>query len=135
MAEKFVGKWNLVESENFDAYMKQVGVGWATRTMAAKLKPVLEVTVNGNHVKMVSTSTFKTVVTEFDLGVEFEEETADGRKMKSTFTLEGDKLIQVQTPVNAGDKASHFVRYVEGDKLIMEMESEGVKAKRIYTRA
>jgi len=135
MAEKFVGKWNLVESENFDAYMKQVGVGWATRTMAAKLKPVLEVTVNGNHVKMTSTSTFKTVVTEFDLGVEFDEETADGRKMKSTFTLEGDKLVQVQNPVSAGDKASHFVRYVEGDNLIMEMESEGVKAKRIYTRA
>lgn len=50
--------------------------------MAAKLKPVLEIVVSGNHWKMVSTSTFKTVVTEFDLGVEFDEETADGRKMK-----------------------------------------------------
>lgn len=28
---KFVGKWNLVSSENFDDYMKEVGVGLMTR--------------------------------------------------------------------------------------------------------
>uniref|UniRef100_A0A914DW57 Lipocalin/cytosolic fatty-acid binding domain-containing protein n=1 Tax=Acrobeloides nanus TaxID=290746 RepID=A0A914DW57_9BILA len=135
MAEKFVGKWNFVESENIDDFMKQVGVSLALRTIVAKLKPVLEVTVNGNHCKLVSTSTFKTIVTEFELGVEFDEETPFGPKMKTTFTLENGKLIKVQNPVSAGDKATRTESYVEGDNFIMEMECEGVKAKRIFTRA
>uniref|UniRef100_A0A914DBM9 Lipocalin/cytosolic fatty-acid binding domain-containing protein n=1 Tax=Acrobeloides nanus TaxID=290746 RepID=A0A914DBM9_9BILA len=87
MAEKFVGKWNFVESENIDAFMEQVGVGLAFRTIAANLKPVLEVTVNGNHWKLVATSTFKTIVTEFELGVEFDEETPFGPKMKVNFNF------------------------------------------------
>jgi hypothetical protein len=56
-------------------------------TIAAKLKPVLEVTVNGNHWKLVATSTFKTIVTEFELGVEFDEETPFGPKMKVNFNF------------------------------------------------
>ncbi|CAD5229773.1 unnamed protein product [Bursaphelenchus xylophilus] len=120
MAQQFVGKWNLIESDNFDAYMKQ---------------PLLEISVEGDHWKLHSQSTFKNVLTEFDLGKEFEETTADGRVLKSTFTFEDGKLIQVQKKIKDGDKDSRFVRYIEGDKLIMEMESEGVKAKRVYERA
>uniref|UniRef100_A0A1I7S6J9 FABP domain-containing protein n=1 Tax=Bursaphelenchus xylophilus TaxID=6326 RepID=A0A1I7S6J9_BURXY len=135
MAQQFVGKWNLIESDNFDAYMKQVGVGLITRKMAATLKPLLEISVEGDHWKLHSQSTFKNVLTEFDLGKEFEETTADGRVLKSTFTFEDGKLIQVQKKIKDGDKDSRFVRYIEGDKLIMEMESEGVKAKRVYERA
>jgi len=135
MAQNFVGKWNLVDSENFDEYMKTVGVGFMTRKIGATVKPVLTVSVNGDHWKMLSESTFKNLTTEFDLGKEFEETTADGRTMKSTFTLENGKLMQKQLPIKAEDKASNFERYVEGSKLIMVMESEGVKAKRVYERA
>ena len=53
--------------------------------MAGKLKPVIEITVTGNHWKIVQSSTVKTIVTEFDLGVEFDEDTPDGRKMKVTY--------------------------------------------------
>jgi len=38
MAEKFVGKWKLVDSSNFDEYMKEVGVGMMTRVAASALK-------------------------------------------------------------------------------------------------
>ena len=41
MAEQFVGKWKLVESNNFDEYMKQVGVGFVTRKAAAAIKRLL----------------------------------------------------------------------------------------------
>jgi fatty acid-binding protein 3 len=53
MADKFVGKWNLIDSENFDEYMKKVGIGFVTRKMANSLKPVLTIDVNGDHWKMV----------------------------------------------------------------------------------
>jgi len=87
--------------------------------VAATLKPVLDIEVNGDHWKMTSSSTFKTTVWEFDLGKEFEETTADGRVMKSVFTLEGGKLLQEQKKIKPEDHDSHFERYIEDGKLII----------------
>ena len=81
-AQDFVGKWKLVETLNFNEYMKEVGIGWLTRQAGNMAKPELEISVQGNHWVMDSRSTFKDVHTEFDLGKEFIEETPDGRKMK-----------------------------------------------------
>ncbi|KAK6041470.1 hypothetical protein COOONC_21025, partial [Cooperia oncophora] len=39
----FEGKWVLDKSENFDEYMKEVGVGLVTRKAAAALKVRLEI--------------------------------------------------------------------------------------------
>ena len=135
MADKFIGKWNLVDSENFDEYMKKVGVGLITRKMATTLKPVLTIESTGDHWKMTSASTFKTSVTEFDIGKEFEEETPDGRKMKSVFNFEGDKLIQQQKAIKPSDKDSTFERYIEGDKFVVVCKCEDVTSKRTYQRA
>jgi len=41
-----------------------------------------------------SSSTFKDI--KFKLGEEFDEETVNGRKVKSVCTLNGNKLVQVQ---------------------------------------
>lgn len=38
MADKFVGKWKLTDSDNFNDYMKEVGVGMIARTGAAAVK-------------------------------------------------------------------------------------------------
>uniref|UniRef100_A0A915EKX9 Cytosolic fatty-acid binding proteins domain-containing protein n=1 Tax=Ditylenchus dipsaci TaxID=166011 RepID=A0A915EKX9_9BILA len=136
MADQFVGKWNLVDSDNFDAYMKQVGVGLVTRKIAANLKPTLDISTEGpNHWKIVSTSTFKTFATEFDLGKEFEEETADGRKMKSVFTMEDGKLVQNQTKISPSDKDSRFERFIQDGKLVITMQCGDVNAKRVYEKA
>jgi fatty acid-binding protein 3 len=135
MAEAFVGKWKLVESENFDEYMKAVGVGLMTRKLGATVKPVMTVTVNGSHWSIVSESTFKTITMEFDLDKEFDETTPDGRQMKSTITLTPDgKLVQQQRKVKDGDKDSVLTRYVEGNRLITVCESQGIVCKRIYEK-
>ncbi|VDK21204.1 unnamed protein product [Anisakis simplex] len=112
-AEKFVGKWTFVSSENFDEYMKQCGVGLITRKMAVTLKPTLTISVENGKWKIVSESTFKTIVVEFELGKEFEETTGDGRKLMSVFTMEGDKLIQEQKKIKPDDKDSHFERFID----------------------
>ena len=136
MAEQFVGKWKLVESQNFDEYMKEVGVGLMKRTAAAHLKPVLSFEVTGDHWKMVSESTFTTWVCEFDLGKEIEQATPDGRKMKSTFTLQDGKLIEEQKKINPGDKESRFERYIDSEgNLMIECVSGEVKAVRKYQKA
>jgi hypothetical protein len=135
MAQEFAGKWDFESSDNFDEYMKAAGVGMLTRKMASALKPQIIIEVNGDHWVMQSNSTFKNISIEFDLGKEFEETTGDGRKCLTTFTLEGNKLHQVQKAADKGGKDSTFDRYIENGKLIIDMECDGVKARRTYTRA
>ncbi|VDM96640.1 unnamed protein product [Thelazia callipaeda] len=135
-AENFVGSWNLVDSENFDAYLKQIGVGMITRGIARNVKPTLTFTVEGNKWKIVSESTFRKHVWEFELGKEFNETTADGRQVKSIFFFEDDVLVQIEEPVQPEYKKSRFERYIdEQGRLIIKCESEGVVAKRIYKKA
>ena len=52
------------------------------RKMAVTLKPDLVFSADGEGWKMRTESTFKTTEICFKLGEEFDEETADGRKMK-----------------------------------------------------
>jgi hypothetical protein len=51
---------------------------------------------DGDYYKFGTESTFKTTILKFKLGEPFDEETMDGRKVKTTMTIEGNKLIQTQ---------------------------------------
>uniref|UniRef100_A0A3B4BJ78 Cellular retinoic acid-binding protein 1 n=1 Tax=Periophthalmus magnuspinnatus TaxID=409849 RepID=A0A3B4BJ78_9GOBI len=98
MVEQFVGTWKMIASENFDDYMKAIGVGFATRQVGNRTKPNLVVSVDDQGVVcMKSQSTFKTTEVKFKLNEEFDETTADDRKTKTVMTLENGKLIQKQT--------------------------------------
>ncbi|KAM6170961.1 fatty acid-binding protein, adipocyte isoform 3-T3 [Erethizon dorsatum] len=82
MCDVFVGTWKLVSSENFDDYMKEVGVGFATRKVAGMAKPNMIISINGDVLTIRSESTFKNTEICFKLGQEFDEITADDRKAK-----------------------------------------------------
>ncbi|KAL6732018.1 hypothetical protein Aduo_002825 [Ancylostoma duodenale] len=130
----FEGKWVLDKSENFDEYMKEVGVGLITRTAAAHLKVNLEIKKEGDKWIFLQTSTFKNSTLEFKLGEEFEETTPDGRKLKAKIELVDGKLVHKQTPIKADDKPSTITRWVEGDRLITTLESGSVVCRREYVR-
>lgn len=73
------------------------GVGILTRKVGNSVRPVVELTQESDgKLKLSSKSTFRNASISFNLGEEFDEETLDGRKVKSTITLEGNKLIQIQ---------------------------------------
>ncbi|CAJ0566359.1 unnamed protein product, partial [Mesorhabditis spiculigera] len=133
MVDQLVGKWDLVSSEGFDEYLKEVGVGLMTRKIASNLKPTLIFEKNGETWSMTSKSTFKTFTVTWEMGKEQEGETADGRKVKATFSVEGDKLIQVEKGANGKD--SRFERWIEGGKLNIVCECNGVKCVRVYERS
>lgn len=73
-----------------------LGVGIMTRKMGSSVSPVIELTENNGVYTLKTTSAFKNSEIKFKLGEEFDEETADGRKVKCVCTLDGNKLIQVQ---------------------------------------
>ena len=64
--------------------------------MGSSLSPVVELTENNGVYTLKTTSTFKNSEIKFKLNQEFDEETIDGRQVKSVCTLEGNKLIQTQ---------------------------------------
>ncbi|KAG3275017.1 hypothetical protein H1C71_020586, partial [Ictidomys tridecemlineatus] len=92
----FVGTWKLVDSKNFDDYMKSLGVGFATRHVASMTKPTTIIKKNGDTIILKTQITFKNTEISFQLGKEIDETTADDRKVKSTVTLDGGKLDHVQ---------------------------------------
>ena len=59
-----------------------VGVGMVMRKMGAAAKPSQEISQDGDSWVIKTTSTFKNTELNFTPGVEFDETTADGRKMK-----------------------------------------------------
>ncbi|KAI6243307.1 Fatty acid-binding-like protein 5 [Aphelenchoides fujianensis] len=134
MSSEFVGKWELVESENFDAYMKHVGFNFLARKVAATLKPTVEITIDGERWRIALITPFKTIVTKFELDREFEEESSDGRQVKSTCHMVNGKLVQKQRAQKPGERDSLIERHVEAGRLFMAMECDGVRATRIYRR-
>ncbi|XP_044063302.1 fatty acid binding protein 4b [Siniperca chuatsi] len=132
MVEQFVGNWTLIASENFDEYMKAIGVGLATRQMGNMAKPNLVISVDdAGAISMKSESTFKTTEIKFKLNEEFEETTADGRKTKTIVTLENGKLVQQQT---WDGKKTTLEREVQDGNLKAKCIMDEVVAMRTYAK-
>ncbi|XP_055979131.1 fatty acid-binding protein, heart [Sorex fumeus] len=131
MVDAFLGTWKLVDSKNFDDYMKALGVGFATRQVAGMTKPSTIIEVNGDVITVKTHSTLKNTEISFKLGEEFDETTADDRKVKTTVTLDGGKLVQVQ---KWDGKESTLVRELIDGKLILTLTYGNVVCTRTYEK-
>ncbi|XP_008275295.1 fatty acid-binding protein, adipocyte-like [Stegastes partitus] len=132
MVEQFEGTWKLASSDNFDEYMKAIGVNFATRQMGNLAKPKLVISVGDDGViTMKSETTFKTTETKFKLNEQFDETTADGRTTKTTFTCENGKLVQVQ---NWEGKTTTLEREIQDGKLTAKCVMDDIVAVRTYEK-
>ncbi|XP_078538026.1 fatty acid-binding protein, heart [Lissotriton helveticus] len=131
MAEAFVGTWKLMESKNFDEYMKAIGVGFAMRQVANMTKPTTIICLDEDKITVKTQSTFKNTEVSFQLGQEFEETTADDRKAKSLVTLEEGKLHQVQ---KWDTNETTLVREIQDGKLILTLTMGDVVSTRTYEK-
>ncbi|XP_040444151.1 fatty acid-binding protein, heart [Falco naumanni] len=132
MVDAFVGTWKLVDTANFDEYMKALGVGFATRQMAGLTKPTTIIEVDGDKITVKTQSTFKSTEISFKLGEEFDETTADDRHVKSVVKLDGGKLIHVQ---KWDGKETSLVRELKDGKLILTLTMGNVVSTRTYEKA
>ncbi|XP_006009738.1 fatty acid-binding protein, adipocyte [Latimeria chalumnae] len=131
MVDQFVGTWKLENSENFDDYMKALGVGFAIRTLGGVTKPNVVVSVDGDRITIKTESTVKTTSVTFKLGEEFDETTADDRKTKTIVKLENGKLIQVQ---KWAGKETIIGRELKDGKMITICTMGNVVCKRTYLK-
>ncbi|KAK1173563.1 myelin P2 protein-like [Acipenser oxyrinchus oxyrinchus] len=131
MVDQFIGTWKMVATENFDNYMKALGVSFVNRQAGNLAKPYLIFSVEGDTVCMKSQSTFKTSEVKFKLGEEFEETTADDRKTKTKITLENGKLMQKQL---WDGKQTTLERELKDGKLVARCIMGNVVATRTYEK-
>lgn len=104
------------------------GVGLVLRKMGNTVTPTVHMEKNGDEYSFHTVSTFKTLVIKFKLGEEFDEETLDGRKVKSVITLDGNTFSQIQK----SDKPSTVIREFSESELVATCDYGGVVTKRWY---
>uniref|UniRef100_A0ABM5G4N1 Fatty acid-binding protein, adipocyte-like n=1 Tax=Pogona vitticeps TaxID=103695 RepID=A0ABM5G4N1_9SAUR len=130
--DQFLGTWKLVSSEKFDDYMKELGVGFATRKIAGVAKPNVSISCNGGNFTIKTERSLKNTEISSRLEEEFDETTTDARKVKSFVTLDNGTLNHVQ---RWDGKDTTIKRKVEDGKLIVQCVMNNVVSTRIYEKA
>nr|WPK49598.1 FABP2 [Pseudechiniscus sp.]WPK49608.1 FABP3 [Pseudechiniscus sp.] len=132
-SDVIVGTYKLESSDNFDEYMKAIGVGLVTRKLGASATPVVTITKEGDGKYRLKTETaMKTSEIAFRIGEQFDEETLDGRQVKTVVTQPvPNKLVQVQ---RKDDFESTITRDFTPQGLTTTLVYKDVKAVRKYNR-
>ncbi|WAR13295.1 FABP7-like protein [Mya arenaria] len=130
---RVLGKWKLeTQDDNWDEYMKTVGVGFALRQIGKRTATWEEIRQEGDDWTLNITSTFKNVNLKFQLGEEFDETTMDGRKVKSVFNVEGDKLVHYQKSGTVGQPDCVIIRErVDDNTMTATFEAIGKSIKSV----
>lgn len=133
---KFVGKWKLDRSENFDSFLREIGVNFVLRKLASAASPVVTISIDDDGKIHINTNAgFRTTAEEFKLDEEFEKET-EGQNLKAKFTMDDNKLKLYQEPVDSSSKLKPQTVYREivGDELLMTIYIGDVVCKRWFKR-
>ncbi|XP_055335822.1 fatty acid-binding protein, liver-like [Paramacrobiotus metropolitanus] len=128
------GKYQLTSSEKFDDYLKAVGVGFALRKLATLVESAtIDITKDNDVYTMKTTTTVKNHEVKFKLGEQFTEHTMDGRDVACTFSLDGNKLHQVQRDPKTNLETT-AEREFTGDELITTLRAGDVTSVRKYKK-
>lgn len=132
-----VGTYELLsspEDKNWDEYMIATSVSDEHREVGRMVKPAVEISA-GNDIRAQCTlKTLSEAVnteTTFTAGQQCTEQTWDGRTVKSTFTIEGNRVVQIQ---EFDGKTAKIVREFSTDGMTETLSSQGKIAVRKYKR-
>ncbi|CAD7093316.1 unnamed protein product [Hermetia illucens] len=120
-------KYKLELAQNFDEYLKALGVDADKIKLASSGTDTFTLVKNGDEYEYISTSTGKAM--KFKPGVEFDMDTYDGQKIKTLYKFETpNKLVMEQK----GDKSAETVREFSDTEMIATYSFKGVTAVRYY---
>ncbi|XP_052073931.1 cellular retinoic acid-binding protein 2-like [Mytilus californianus] len=125
------GKWKLDRSENFDEFLKELGLNVVFRKMAESAKPVVEFTVEDNTIKMISKVSFFNQVINIKLDGEYQQ-SFEGTEMNCNSKWENNKLITEANPIDGKGKTQKFQRERVNDELVQTMWAGDVVCVRTF---
>ncbi|XP_015232611.1 PREDICTED: fatty acid-binding protein, liver-type-like [Cyprinodon variegatus] len=88
----FNGKYQLESQENFEPFMKALGLPDELIQKGKDLKSISEIEENGDNFKVTVTTGSKVITNSFTIGKETELQNITGEKMKGVVNREGGKL-------------------------------------------
>ncbi|XP_007520227.1 fatty acid-binding protein 12 isoform X2 [Erinaceus europaeus] len=131
MIDQFQGTWKSISCENFEDYMKELGIGRASRKLGCLAKPFVTISTVEDIMTIKTKSIFKNNEISFKLGEEFEEITSSGHKTKSMITLDNDCLTQIQ---DWNGKETIIKRKLVDGKMVVESTVNDVTCIRTYEK-
>ncbi|XP_061545067.1 retinoid-binding protein 7 [Phycodurus eques] len=133
MAVNYTGTWDMVSNVNFEGYMIALGIDFATRKVAAMLKPQKVIKQDGDQFSIRTLTTFRNYEIAFKVGEEFKEDnrSMDNRICQSMVNWENDKLVCVQ---RGGKRNRGWTHWIQGNELHLELTCEDQVCKQVYKR-
>ncbi|KAM3514552.1 hypothetical protein MY11210_001787 [Beauveria gryllotalpidicola] len=137
MQDVIIGKYRLSKTENFDAFLAEIGLGYIKRKLAQSTSPELTISRDGDLWTMVTSSALSTSHVSFVLGEDFAEHRQDGVSVTSRVTADdnnGSSNTWIQTQKPADGKDVTIVREFGDDEVKVTSTVNGVTAHRVYER-
>lgn len=131
---QFEGKFQLKESNNFEDFMKALGVSYVVRKLGNKSSPVVTISNAGDDWTFKQESLVKTTEFTCKLDQQFDETTADGRKVLSTMKVTAPNVMMHEMLGTAGGKDSVCYREFLGDKMTATCQVDDIITTRTYER-
>lgn len=107
----FSGTWNVYAQENYETFLRAVGLPEDVVKVAKDVNPIIEIQQNGNDFVVTSKTPKHSNSNSFTVGKESEITSIGGKKIKVTVNLEGGRLIC------SSDKFSH-IQEIKGDEMV-----------------
>ncbi|XP_054028298.1 fatty acid-binding protein, liver-like [Dryobates pubescens] len=124
----FTGKYELQSQENFEPFMKAIGLPDDQIQKGKDIKSTSEIVQDGNKFKFSVTTGSKVITNEFTIGEEFEFTLPTGQKAKAVFQLEGDnKLVGTM-------QGMKYVNELKGDIMTSVLTMGDIVYKRVNKR-
>ncbi|NXV84972.1 fatty acid-binding protein, liver [Calonectris borealis] len=124
----FTGKYELQSQENFETFMKALGLPDEQIQKGKDIKSISEIVQDGKKFKITVTTGSKVLHNEFTIGEECEMEMLTGEKVKAIVQLEGDNRLV------ANLKGLKSVTELNGDTITHTMTMGDLTYKRISKR-
>ncbi|KAM9378176.1 FABPL protein, partial [Oreotrochilus melanogaster] len=124
----FTGKYELQSQENFESFMKAIGLPDDQIQKGKDIKSISEIVQDGKKFKVTVTTGTKVLHNEFTIGEECDIEMLTGEKVKAVVQMEGNnKLV-------ANLKGLKSVTELNGDIITNTVTMGDLSYKRISKR-
>ncbi|CAL8249233.1 unnamed protein product [Merluccius merluccius] len=124
----FTGKYELQSQENFEAFMKAIGLPDELIQKGKDIKSISEIEETGDNFKVTVTTGSKVLVNTFTVGQEADLETVTGEKVKAVVMRDANTLKVSLKGIES------VTELVDANTIVNTMTLGGIVYKRISKR-
>ncbi|TRZ19105.1 hypothetical protein HGM15179_007944 [Zosterops borbonicus] len=124
----FTGKYELQSQENFEPFMRAIGLPEDQIQKGKDLKSTTEIVQDGKKFTVTVTTGSKVIKNQFTIGEESDFELMNGEKVKVVVQMEGNNKLVAEL------KGKKSVTELNGDTLTHTMTVGDISLKRVSKR-